>query len=335
MICPQCGVLLTGDERLCPQCGALQFTACQPISSHDPRHERARLLQEEAQRCLEDGQVERARQLAHEALTLRPDCAAIHSLLGCIQQKLGHESAAKLHFQAALAVAPPSPAATPRASRPRVNVWMAFVAFGCVLFSGLATVFAFLPATQKTRHAALMSAPPPRVIQQPTPEWSWRMPPPRQSYTHDPTPEVRTVSVTKVAVPDAPPAAASPPAPPPGTVLGPAARPSAGALMHEPTLDQADLAYFNQQYDQAAMQYEALLRRGDTADPRIHQDLACCYQHLGNSGKATQHLHAALRGYQAALMDDPQNAAAQRGAAACQAALRELRRSREKVAEQP
>lgn len=335
-ICPQCGVALEGDERLCPQCGALQFTACHPGTSTEPRHVRAGMLLEEAQRCLDDGHIERARQLAHEALTLRPDCPAIHSLLGCIQQKLGHESAARLHFKAALAVTPPSPATATRIVRPRANAWMAFVAFGCILFSGLATVFAFLPASSKTRSAALIHMQRARTPMQTPPAWTWQMPAPRQSSESKPSP-IQDVSVVKVttATTAHPIEPVKPPAPPAGTILGPAAQTPARMASAEPSLEKADLAYFNQDYDLAAMQYEALLRRGDATDPRIHQDLACCYQHLGNSGKATQHLHEALRGYQAALMDDPQNAAAQRGVAACQAALRELRRSREQATETP
>ncbi|OPZ80928.1 MAG: hypothetical protein BWY76_03198 [bacterium ADurb.Bin429] len=81
--------------------------------------------------------------------------------------------------------------------------------------------------------------------------------------------------------------------------------------------------------------YEALLRASESPNPRIHQDLAWCYQQLGNSGKATQHLTEAVRGYQRVLVDDPQNAAAQHGIAACQAALRALRVSREKTALAP
>ncbi|HOF88556.1 MAG TPA: hypothetical protein PLZ36_10700, partial [Armatimonadota bacterium] len=77
---------------------------------------------------------------------------------------------------------------------------------------------------------------------------------------------------------------------------------------------------------------ESLLRASETPNPRLHQDLAWCYQQLGNSGKATQHLGEAVRGYQRVLMDEPHNAAAQHGIAACQAALRSLRASRENAA---
>lgn len=286
---------------------------------------RAHNLLDDARRCQEQGNLERARALAHKALTLQPDCAATHSLLGCIHQQLGHDATARLHFRAALAVTPPTEEATASvAARPKANPWMTIIALGCILFSGLATLFAFLPSAQKTQHAALLETRKAQPTPSISPEWSWTMPTPRPSPVQNPTQPVTPISDTHVTPTDS----ELPPAPPSGTILGPVARNRTGAPAGEPTLDQADQASFRGDFDQAATMYEALLRR-DPANPRIHQDLAWCYQRLGNSDKATQHLSDAIHGYQSLLVDDPQNSAAQRGITACQAALRALHSSRE------
>jgi hypothetical protein len=326
--CPVCQAPLKGDALTCPQCGAGVSICYPPPDAELPRQERARVLMEEAERCQAAGALECARQLAHEALTLRPDCPAIHSLLGCIQQQLGHDSAARLHFQAALAVTPPAETVPPQpAVRQAPNAWMAVIVFGCLLFSGLATLFVFLPSAQKTQQAALLvtqnNHPPQRT---PTP-WTWRIPAPRASRLDNPAPPVPVdmpVDTTKPAV-NTTVTTHVPPPPPTGAVLGPVAHAHAVVAITEPTLDMAESAYFRGDFDEAATLYEALLRRSDASNPRIHQDLAWCYQQLGNSGKATQHLSEAVRGYQSILEHDPQNAAAQHGIAACQAALRAVR----------
>jgi len=194
----------------------------------------------------------------------------------------------------------------------------------------LATLFAFLPAARRTQHAALIETKTPAPL---SPSWRWSMPAPQSLPPETPAQPVSTVvTVEAPAPPPTPVDEDIPPPPPSGAVLGPVARTQPALTMSAPTLEMAEAAYFRGEYDDAAALYESLLRASETPNPRLHQDLAWCYQQLGNSGKATQHLGEAVRGYQRVLMDEPHNAAAQHGIAACQAALRSLRASRENAA---
>jgi hypothetical protein len=322
--CCHCGKRADDDAVYCAQCGA-------PLSGHDDLvlPDRADQLLAAARLHQEAGDLEAARRCAHEALSLRPDCAAIHSMLGCLHQQMGHESSARLHFQAALAITPPAAPATempePAAARPHGTLWVTLVLAGCIIFSALAMLFVFRDSTHATEQAALL-----HTLQRPplpvTPQWTWHPPAPAQVVMPAPAPvthsDTALVSSTTTVRPQ-PPAIDVPP-PPPDQTLGAASGPRTVVLVGAPTIEKAEQAYFRGDYERAATIYEALIRDSSASDPRLHQDLAWCYQQLGSSGKATQHLNEAIRGFEGVLASDPRNTAAQQGLSTCQTALSEL-----------
>ena len=74
-------------------------------------------------------------------------------------------------------------------------------------------------------------------------------------------------------------------------------------------------------YERAITLYEELLRQDEYPNPQIDQNLALCYQQLGNSRKAVEHLDQAIREYQTLVDADPHNEEALSGLRGCQTAL--------------
>ncbi|MHB9133267.1 MAG: tetratricopeptide repeat protein [Armatimonadota bacterium] len=291
-----------------------------------------------------EGDLTTALRCAREALSLRPECSTIHALLGHLYEQSGNASAAHYHFQAALAVKeepaidgcagwteppPPTPA------RPTPGLWLAVVLIGCVLFSGLAVVYSFLPEGRKVTHGAVVQIPPEKRPPLPEePRWVWtNMPegvvveqpgsdqPPAEATTAEGQPPVATPEST-AGTNGVRQASAE-------TVLGPSVRPRIVAEPTHPTLEQADQAYFTGQYERAVTVYEEVLQHDNTPNPRLYQDLAWCYQQLGNSTEAAEHLHKAVLGYKALVVSEPQSTVARQGLQSCEAALRTLLSTRE------
>ena len=115
----------------------------------------------------------------------------------------------------------------------------------------------------------------------------------------------------------------------PEEVLGPSAHTLVQSTAVKPTLEAADQAYFRGEYAQAVVIYEAVLQQDDKQNPRLFQDLAWCYQQLGNSQKAADNLGKAVQGYRDVLATEPDSTTAQRELESCQAALNTLLTSRE------
>ncbi len=335
--CAICGATLADTARQCPVCKAPRTTA---LTLPDPDAQTIYLHQliAQARQCQQQGDLQPALRFAREALYLRTDCSAIHALLGQLYEQIGDEISARYHFREALSVEPGPvcvdalPTPVPKPVRSARAGWMTWMLIGCILISGMAIFVTFWSPEHRNTHAALLrdNLSEPRL---PQPAWHWN--------TGDPTeagasalvvsPEVpaptndapATVAVNDPTLPQPDDAPVGPPAVLP-VVLGPAARERVPVELPTATVDNADKAYFNGDFERAVTIYEELLRRDDPNNPRLHQDAAWCYQQLGNSEQAALHLQRAVLGYQAALDKEPGNAPAQQGLRACNEALTAL-----------
>ncbi|HEY3378900.1 MAG TPA: hypothetical protein VGL77_15550 [Armatimonadota bacterium] len=308
----------------------------------DPRDAQIRHLLDQARTSQQNGDLTTALRAAREALTLRTDCSTIHALLGHIYEQQGNLSAAHYHFQSALQVtvpaetdliSMPSAMSVIPAKQPQAGV-MVLVLISCILFSGLAALFTFHSGRRQVEQSNVFQIPIARPPLATNPHWTWKT---------LPVPVAVSPTIAKTPAPATPPAPATgaiavsnplpsssvatpppPPEPTPPAVLGPSAHSGVPAEPAEPKLETADQAYFRGEYARAITAYEALIAQESKPNPRLFQDLAWCYQQLGNSQKASDYLGKAIQGYKALLDTDSTNAAAQQGRASCEAALRAL-----------
>jgi Tfp pilus assembly protein PilF len=337
LICEQCGATFAAGLADCSTCGA---RAENPRADVDQRVARVQHLLGLARQCHQDNDVTTALRHAREALSLDPDSTTIHALLGQLYEQSGNEAAARYHFQAALSVAaktgdsPQLIDTSGMATPPRNAGWMTWVLVGCLLCSGLAVVFAFWDGDRHTdERAAILQMELERPPLRHTPRWTWRVPAPLPEATTVPpasapvetttTPTTAEHNEPVVATQESVEETVEPLARPP-SVLGPSALDPGALDRRAATIESADRAYFAGKYEHAVTMYEELLRNDEHASPRLHQDLAWCYQHLGNSTKAAEHLTAAVKGYRALVTRDPQNTAAEQGLQRSEAALRVL-----------
>lgn len=369
--CAQCDTAITEQNERCQACGAPVLTpAPVDLTDNDPNNLRVRVLLEQARRHQQDGNLIMALRVAREAERLRPDCSTVHALLGQLYEQSGDLASAHQHFQQALTISstpgaddclvtPPVP---PETTRPTHGWWITLVLIGCVLFSGIATLFALLPGEhqdtrgnilQRQQKATVTPLPP---AKDPLPDV--QIPPPAQN-AHASTPDSeRRVSDPGMAerlyipapapTPKPSPTPVAPPlplAPPDSTVtktasdgtpvafvLGPGASRGSRITASDPSQEDADNAFFTGKFERATAMYEALISTQERPDPRLQQNLATCYQRLGNSKKAEEHLQGAVKGYQAQVSERPDDAAAQQNLKSCQANLQTLRVTHETMA---
>jgi hypothetical protein len=336
---------VTAGAGACQACGA----PCEavPAAGTVAATQLARQLVARARESQLTGDLPAALACAHQALELRPQCSSIHALLGHLYERSGDSVAARTHFEQALQVTAtvecPVLPDTADALRGGGSGWRVWVLVGCILVSGLAALYSCWPHANAGGQAAIFYRTAARPALPSTPDWKWEdaqrpsalpapiltpaQPPVPLSTAVPPLPAPPVVSVVSVVAPAPPPAPTPAPAVPPA-VLGPSARSTLAPSPLAPLLDKADQAYFSGQYEQAISLYEAILTQEEHPHPRLHQDLAWCYQHVENSARAAEHLDLAVAGYQSLLDEEPQNATAHQNLHSCQVALRALKSSR-------
>ncbi|MHB9025615.1 MAG: tetratricopeptide repeat protein [Armatimonadota bacterium] len=347
--CKYCGVSVDQTALCCSACGkSLQVSEQDGAQISDSQQLQVRQLLARARLCQQDGDLVAALRTAREALSLNPECNTIHALLGQLYEQSGNSSAARYHFQAALTVPPTStdecsveeiiPALLPQ--RAPQGRWMGPLLLACVLMSGLAVLFTFRPLGRHHDGASILVTP--SQTNRTSPRWVWTVDIPRQADTkpgagsQPATASQNTQSngTMLVSKEDPTPSPPNPPAPStsaPENVLGPSLH---GRVVAKPTAasaEQADQAYFAGQYERAVTIYEKVIQREETPNPRLYQDLAWCYQQLGNSAKAAENLDHAMRGYKQALAENPDSSMAQQGLRSCEAAYRTLMLSRDQA----
>jgi len=339
LTCAHCGAIVYEVHDKCPYCnGVLGET---PIS--DPRIRLLCDLLEKAHVEQEAGDIGAAIRTANEALLLRQDCSSTHALLGQLYEQSGDHASARDHFGQALAVDPacpcseeplslPAPTPTPAAH----GSWMTLVLIGCVIFSGLAALFTIWPFERSERSGIVNIVTQPDRSVTAKPRWDFRVPSPLHMIMPTPTPSAPPptpmadpsggvlVSENQSTEPTAAPPVPAPAPAPTQLVLGPSASIRAPALPIEPTVEDAERASFSGKFERAIAIYEAIIRTQDKPAPGLHQQLAWCYQQLGNSAKAEEHLNQAIQGYRKQLEAAAKNTAAQQGVKTCESALTAL-----------
>lgn len=341
--CQYCGGPYHEHDSHCPTCG--RAFAAAALSHQDEATASDAHLQQlltTARHDQQNGDLLTAIRHTREALSMQPDCSTTHALLGHLYEQQGNLAAAQHHFQAALQVPladatslpypePEIPAIAP-AGQPHAAMLLVLVC--CILLSGLAAIFSFYTGNPSSaRRDVVVQVPTEERPPLPTnPRWTWKVPTPvplEETPAESPAPvQPTTATAVQVTVAQSDPAPAeSTPLPP--AILGPSARTRVSADTTGLTLEAADQAYFRGEYDRAVVIYESVLARGEQASPRLYQDLAWCYQQLGNSQKASEHLHLAIQGYRQLLDADPANTTAQQGLTRCEAALNTLLTTRE------
>jgi tetratricopeptide (TPR) repeat protein len=294
---------------------------------------RAREFYAAACEAREQGDLAGAIAAAREALVLRPDCSALHALLGHLHEQAGETETAQYHFTAALDVSsategecdrllvPPAP----EAAAPTQANWLTVALVACVLVSAVAIVYAFWGDAVRGRSLAATLQPmaPPDAAPR---AWEWRTPEPAKPAPEppkhvEPVAATNTTSATPATMTIAPPV--TPVAAPADKPLGPSGRTHV-RMARGASLEEADEAFFQCDYESATALYEAVIAQGAAVDPRVYRDLAWCYQHLGNSTAATKYLDAAITAYQAVLAQTPDDPAATQGLRTCEAAKRSL-----------
>ncbi|HEY3415390.1 MAG TPA: tetratricopeptide repeat protein [Armatimonadota bacterium] len=345
--CKFCGASVDETAQRCSACGKLlQVNEQDGTLLTDPQQLQVRQLLARARLSQQDGDLVGALRSAREALSLTPDCNTIHALLGQLYEQSGNASAAQYHFQAALSVTPstadecPVEEIIPTLLSPRLphGRWMGPLLLACVLVSGLAVLCSFRPLEHRHENSIWKFSP--SRADAPSPRWEWKVKVPRQIVIKQDTSNQ----------PILPPATAQPPAailvstndrnasldnPPEkavgaeGSVLGPSLHKRVVAEPTAVSAEQADQAYFSGQYERAVTIYEKVIARDDNPSPRLYQDLAWCYQQLGNSVKAAENLDHAIQEYKRELAENPDSAVAQQGLRSCEAAYRTLMLSRD------
>ena len=322
------------DAGQCPHCGApVTNPACADAAEADPVTQQARTLLQRARECQRQDDVESAVRLAREALALRPACSAAHALLGSLYDQRGDDAAARYHFQLALSVTPgledencvPLPLVLEAAAaRPAQHGWMLPVLIGCIVFSGLAALFTLWSGDRNVERSIALTIMHPKRSTLSAPDWRRVIAP---AASAAPVVDRSTASALDARSTSDDTTLVKPfPAPEtPTAALGPSASATVPATPAHPTIEQADQAIFNAEYERAAAIYERIMDEQDAPSPRLNQQLAMCYQRLGNSTKAEEQLERAIDGYQALVIADPRNAATRQELLSCMETLDKLR----------
>ena len=349
--CPCCGTEVGEALAHCPECHAILVRALPPSE----QEARAADCLCKARNCQRQGDIAQALCYAREALTLGADASCTHALLGRLYELQANTTAAQYHFQSALHVAEQQddlaePLASPQlmhesSAHQTPPSFMLLVLMGCVLFSGLAALFAFhSPAGRLITQSQLLPIQVDRPALPTAPPWTWQVPhamsdtPPSAIALPAPAPtDTPVVPVSEahpvIATPSVSSTSATPStSPAPEAVLGPEAHIHHLVAEARPTIAEADQAYFDGDYERAVSIYEDVLAQHPTPNPRLYQDLAWCYQQLGNSRQAARNLQLAIQGYQALLANDAANSTAQQAKTACENALQTLLATREHAA---
>ncbi len=342
-ICHSCAKEVNTDLSHCPYCRAMLSRVSPPgvmLSQADLATEHLN----QARTCLQQGDIVQALCYAREALTLGADDSCTHALLGQLYELQANMTAAQYHFQSALHVTSPQHAdedatapllvATPPPPPRSEPIVLLLVLMSCIVFSGLAALFAFHPAAVRTiNQSRIIQTPLERPALPSTPPWTWHVP---SAIPDDRLPENATAPLVHpddtITPKDSAPLSKSipnPDVPPTTTVLGPAAHTHNPVNAPRATLEEADKAYFSGDYERAISMYEVVLAQDTAPGPRLFQDLAWCYQQLGNSEQAANNLQKAILGYQALLTTDTANTTAQQAKSACEHALQSLRATRD------
>lgn len=342
-VCQTCGNIDDQAFANCPHCGAKVVDNLTTAFESSQDH-RLRLLLTEARRFQEEGNITAAISIATKALTIRDDCSTTHALLGHLYEHQGNMVAARQHFQSALQVTEhcPAPEETSLAnSLPHVTTqrkhssMMLALLIGCIIFSGLAALFAFQNVKRPTVNGTVFEIQPIQPHALPNvPPWTWRVPVPVKITASNPA----TSGVTTERTPPQQTERAGilhNPSDGNQTLLGPSGQQSIISVAIHPSLEEADQAYFKGEYDRATTIYEAVLAQDDIQNPRVYQDLAWCYQQLGNSPEATEYLVKAINGYKSLLATNPGSTTTQQSLDSCEAALRSLLTTRESSSNLP
>lgn len=342
-ICADCGTIYREDAERCPKCGApTAETLILGGAEQDPSAELVRTLLYQARQCQQRGAYIEALQYANDALALRPTCSSIHALIGSIYEQKGDAAAARHHFKKALTVTPPAdqngecaiPEELLAPESPMVRTvsgaWVLPALIGCLLFSGLAALFTLWPrqqaeqgtsininfreTTPRTRLRTLPRAVQPVTQTEPVTHPFQAQPDAPEQTLPDPPAPVHTPRQSA-------PLPVTPAPPKDKPTLGPSATRSVPVVPDNPTMQQGDEAFFQGDNERAIAIYEKLLAAGDAKNPRVHQNLAKCYNSLGNTDTARTHLHAAISGYEAIISANPVNETAQDELSSCRATL--------------
>lgn len=338
LTCTQCGEVIPESAKRCPVCGMGVPDGMSSVPSGiTPCEQRLYELLARAKQCQLVGDISSAIGHAQKALLLSCDACRVHALLGHLYEQAGNAAAARQHFQRALEVstAPTDPVPAPGADAelagapPARGAWLMAVLVGCILVSGLAALFTLFPGERRNiGHGTILQ---PRLSTSSLntdARWTLQVPSPIEKHAVDALPEPPSnplPAAHPVEVADVKPVAPASPVTPeraaPTEILGPSASADIPAEATTPTIEQADQAYFHGKYERAVSIYEEILHAQEQPDPRMLQNLAWCYQQLGNSVMAATHLKRAVQGYRSQLVADPLDPNAQQGCRSCEAAL--------------
>ncbi|MHB9107363.1 MAG: tetratricopeptide repeat protein [Armatimonadota bacterium] len=328
------------DVSHCPKCGA-SVRRSVTAEDDDPVAQITRTLLFQARTYQQRGDLANAIKCATDALAIQPTCSTIHTFLGSLYEQKGEMAAARRHFQKALTVMPepsepcdlPLPA-LPEAVivRPVSSGWMLPVLVGCIVFSGLAAMFTLWPGNPVVRLGGVA----PIFRQQP----ESRLPLPGSERDVKPAVEQPAATTGEKERPKSTRHPEATPIPVPNNnatnatasnlalvprVIGPRATATLPVMPVTPTVEHADTAYQQKEYERAAAIYENVLPAQDKPNPRAYQHLAQCYQQLGNTKKVQDYLEKAIEEYKVAAADDPQNAAVRQELKNCQTMLESVR----------
>lgn len=353
LVCKHCGKEIDEPTSCCPECGnTISDEAPEQDGPTGSIEEYLQHLIKLARQSQHEGDLVLALDYARQALALRENCSTTHALLGHLYEQQGNTTASRHHFQSALQVtrSEQAPSGVPETTflpksnkRSAQSGIMMLVLIGCIFFSGLAAILAFRPCRHAIERSTVFQIPSERPPLASTPPWTWRVPVPCPLHvdaaapaatTTDESPMVKTAdkTVADTSVPGDD-AVAPPPGPP--SLLGPSAHAVVSVSPSKSALVEADQAYFKGEYDRAIMLYETILTQEEKPNPRLYQDLAWCYQQLGNSQKAAEYLGKAVDGYRALLETDPNSTTTQQALQTCTAALNALLSSRNHEAPMP
>ncbi len=113
MYCTGCGAKNSPDSHFCRDCGHKIETAPHKISEEEydralPEDERISALLERAYRFRKSGELTAAIALCQEAISIKPDSAAAHSIQGQLYESIGEKEKAILEYETILRLNPES-----------------------------------------------------------------------------------------------------------------------------------------------------------------------------------------------------------------------------------
>lgn len=113
MYCTGCGAKYSPDSHFCRECGHKIEAAPHKISEEEydralPEDERVTALMERAYRFRKSGELNAAIALCQEAISIKPDSAAAHSMLGQLCESIGDREKAILEYETVVQLNPGS-----------------------------------------------------------------------------------------------------------------------------------------------------------------------------------------------------------------------------------